>query len=89
MEHIYCGSAKERTFENGSVINVSLTLNGMAELFEKYGFTTESGKKIIKLKIGRRREVGKYGETHTVEIDTWKPGQEQAPSAKDDDGVPW
>jgi len=71
---IYCGSGKEKTFNGGgSIIEVSLTLDGIAELFKQYGFTTKAGKKIIKLKIGKRREIGNYGETHTVEIDTFKP----------------
>ena len=82
-DKIYCGSAKEKTFQDGgSIIEVNLTLDGMNDLFKQYGFTTDKGKKIIKLKIGKRREVGQYGETHTVEINTWKPdpqGDKPAP----------
>jgi len=84
-EKIYCGSAKEKTFnDGGSILEVSLTLDGMSDLFKLYGFTTNGGKKIIKLKIGRRREAGKYGETHTVEVDTWKPdpGRASAPAGQ-------
>lgn len=92
-DHIYVGSAKEKTFQDGgSILEVSLTLDGMAEYFKAYGFTASSGKKIIKLKIGRRREVGKYGETHTVEVDTWKPEQtrQSVPTVKQDqDDIPF
>ena len=90
-EHIYCGSGKEKFFpDGGSVIQVSLTLNDLKAHFDAYGFTADSGKKILKLKIGKRREVGKYGETHTVEVDTWKPdsARSAAPTTtppKDDD----
>lgn len=75
MEKIYCGSAKEVTFnDGGSVINVSLEMDKLEEYFKEFGFTsTTSGKRFLKLKIGRRRETGRFGETHTVEVDTWKP----------------
>lgn len=92
-DRIYVGSGKEKTFpDGGSSISVSLTLDGIKEYFEKYGFTTEKGKHILKLKIGRRREVGKYGETHTVEVDTWKPEQtrQSVPTVKQDqDDIPF
>ena len=91
-DKIYCGSAKEKTFDGGgSVISVSLTMDGLSDHFKNYVFTTNGGKKIIKLKISKRREVGAYGETHTVEIDTWKPdpnhaaGPAQKPAPADDD----
>ena len=92
-EKIYVGSAKEKTFnDGGSVIEVSLTLDGMADYFKAYGFTANSGKKIIKLKISKRRSVGQYGETHTVEVDTWKPDANRAQSpasSTDDDDTPF
>jgi hypothetical protein len=73
-EHIYCGSGKEKIFDNGgSIISVSLDMDDIRKHWADYGFTTTSGKQILKLKIGKRREEGRYGETHTVEIDTWKP----------------
>lgn len=71
-EHIYCGSGKEKKFDN-EILSLSINLSELLAQFLEHGFTTEAGKKIIKLKVGRRRDVGKYGETHTVEIDTWKP----------------
>lgn len=74
---IYVGSGKEHRFlDGGSSISVSLDLNGMSQLFRQYGFTTQNGRKIIKLKISQRRQVGQYGETHTVTVDTWKPDQQ-------------
>ncbi len=93
IEKIYVGSAKEKTFsDGGSVIEVSLTLDGMADHFKAYGFTANSGKKIIKLKISKRRSVGQYGETHTVEVDTWKPDANRSTattSSADDDETPF
>ena len=73
-DHIYCGSGKERVFENGgNVLTVTLNIDEILAQYDAYGFTTNTGKRTIKVKISRRREVGQYGETHTVEIDTWKP----------------
>lgn len=75
-EKIYVGSGKEKVFDGGgSVISVHLTLNDMGKYFEEYGYTASNGDKRIKLKIGSRREIGNYGESHTVELDTWKPDQ--------------
>ncbi len=81
MNKIYCGSAKEKTFnDGGSILNVSLNLDDIENAFGEYGFTTQAGKRIIKVKIGKRRSEGAYGETHTVEVDTWKPNQQQSTS---------
>lgn len=74
-EKIYCGSGKEKIWDDGgSSINVSLNMEIIRQNWGKFGFTTDAGKQILKLKINRRKSPGNYGETHTVEIDTWKAG---------------
>ena len=79
-ERFYCGSAKARDTQYGEQLTVSVDLTECTRLFADYGYITKDGKKhYITLKINRRREVGKYGETHTVEVDTWKPEQKQTP----------
>lgn len=82
-DHIYVGSGKERTFDNGgSVVTVTVDIAKLLLAFKDYGFSTESGKQYIKLKVGARREVDQYGNTHSVEVDTWKPnGQGSAQTA--------
>jgi len=82
MDKIYCGSATEKKFDNGGeILKVSLDFQALLNGFAEWGYLTKDGKKKMTLKISRRREVGKYGETHTVEIDTFKPTKqvEQAP----------
>lgn len=75
-DHIYCGSGKEKTFDDGGhILTVTLNIDEILAQYDAYGFTTDRGKRTIKVKIGRRKSVGQYGETHTVEIDTWKPSQ--------------
>ena len=73
-EHIYVGSGKEKIFgDGGSVINVSLEMDKIRQFWGQYGFTADSGKQYLKIKISKKREPDQYGKTHTVEIDTWKP----------------
>ena len=41
-DKIYIGSGREKTFDNGgSIINITIGLDGIKEYFEKYGFTTD------------------------------------------------
>ncbi len=73
-EKIYVGSGKLKVFNNGgSIIDIALTLDGIGAYFEKYGFTTKNGKKMIRLVLSERREADKFGNTHTLTINTWKP----------------
>ena len=73
-DHIYCGSGKDKEFaDGGHLLTVTLNIDEILAQYDAYGFTTNAGKRTIKVKIGRRKTVGQYGETHTVEIDTWKP----------------
>ena len=77
---IYCGTGKEKVFsDGGSVINVTLSLDGMKQWFEEYGFTTDAGKKKLGLVVQRRREPDQYGHTHNLMINTYKPEQSHRP----------
>lgn len=78
-EKIYIGNAKKKTFQDGgSIINIMLDLDGMGEHFKDYGFTTDQGRKKIKLILSKRREVDQYGNEYYVTVDTWKPDQQQS-----------
>lgn len=91
-EKIYIGSGKEKTFDNGgSIINITIGLDGIKEYFEQYGFTTDQGKKKLKLIVSKRREIDQYGNSHYVTVDTWKPEQQQAPPPADkfEDDIPF
>lgn len=80
IDKIYIGSGREKTFDNGgSVINLTISLDGIAQYFKDYGFTTDQGKKKLKLVVQKRREIDQYGNSHYVTVDTWKPEQQQAP----------
>jgi hypothetical protein len=76
MEKIYCGSAKARDTQYGEELTVSVNLTECTKWFKDYGYISKDGEKhFITLKINRRKEPGKYGETHSVTVDTWKPGE--------------
>jgi hypothetical protein len=71
-------SAKAKTFNNGgSVINVGIKVEDLADFVRKH--KNERG--YINLVIAERREVGQYGDTHSVYLDTYQPGprSEEAP----------
>lgn len=72
-DKLYCGSAKARDTQYGEQLTVSIDLTECTKQFADYGYISKTDKHFITLKVSRRKEVGKYGETHTVEIDTWKP----------------
>jgi len=73
-ERIYVGSGKERTFDGGgSIVTISVDVDKLIDACKDYGYTPDSGKRYIKLKVNQRRETDQYGNTHSVEVDTWKP----------------
>ena len=71
-QKIYCGSGKE--FGQYGTINCSICLNDIPKEFWNKG---NNGKTYLPIKINRKREVDQYGKTHSVEVDTWKPTQQQ------------
>ena len=77
---IYCGSGKEITFQTGgSIISITLDIETLQRFFKEHGFTTQQGKKKMKMNVSKRIETDQYGNTHSVSIDTWKPEPTQFP----------
>jgi hypothetical protein len=75
-DKIYVGSGKEVFFNDGnSIVSVSIDLEALyAASKAGHGFQSKNtGKKYIKLNLSTRRETGKFGETHSLTVDTWKP----------------
>jgi hypothetical protein len=70
-EKIFCGNGKEKF--DGDMISVTLNVDELAKSFKDYGFTTDAGKRMIKVNVCKGRNVDQYGNTHYVTIDTWKP----------------
>lgn len=74
-DKIFCGSGKKREFQNGgSITKIKVDLNVLQQCFDEYGFNTESGKRLMTLNVSTlRNSPDQYGNTHSVDIDTWKP----------------
>jgi hypothetical protein len=70
-QKIYCGSGKE--FGQYGAVNVSICLSDLP----KEHINDFNGKKYIKLIINKKREADQFGKTHSVEVNTWKPDQQQ------------
>lgn len=63
-------SAKAKHFDNGgSVINVGIKVEDLADFCRKY--KNERG--YLNLVIQERREPGQYGDTHSICLDTYQP----------------
>lgn len=72
---IYIGFAKQIEFSNGgNVIKITLNENDLKKLQENL----VDGK--VRLQQTKRKEADKWGNTHSLEIDTWKPTQKSQPA---------
>ncbi len=69
-EKIYLkSSAKEKIFPNGgSVLNIGIKAEELIQFIQAH--TNERG--YLNLNISKRNEVGQYGDTHSISLDTWK-----------------
>ena len=80
VEKIYIGTGTEKVFKDGSsLINITLSLDGLKDHFENYGFTTQQGKKKLGITVSRRKEPDQYGHTHKVILNTFKPEEQHRP----------
>jgi hypothetical protein len=60
------GSAKERVFGDGnSLLNISVNVDELASLPNVKGY--------VNITVSKRREVDKYGNTHSLMLNEYKP----------------
>ncbi len=89
-DRIYCGKGKQGKY--GVKLNICLD-----DIPAEHTTTGKNGKRYARLELKESRKPDDYGNTHYVEVDTWKPdGQrrESAPSgskpaAPPDDELPF
>jgi hypothetical protein len=61
-------SAKEKTFASGgSILNLGIKVADLLEFAQRHA--NERG--YLNLCVQSRRELGKFGDTHSVTLDTW------------------
>ena len=72
-------SAKEIHFDSGrSMLKLSFRSEDLLAFVKLH----TNAKGYINLNVSKRREVGQYGDTHSIVLDTWQPGQQRsAPSS--------
>ena len=73
---IFCGRGKR--FGQYNAISLSICLD---DLPSEYITTGKNGKRYIKLNVNEKREADEWGNTHSVEVDTWKPDNRPAQQA--------
>ena len=63
--------AKEFTFPNtgGTIINIGVRAEELIAFAHQHG----NPRGYVNLTISKRREVGQYGQTHSVYLDTYEP----------------
>lgn len=69
---LYCGSGK--VVGQYGIISMSVCLD---ELPQEYITTAKNGKRYINIKCVPKKEEDKFGKTHYLEIDTWKPNSQK------------
>jgi hypothetical protein len=80
-------SAKEKTFASGgSILNLGFKVSDLVEFAQLHA----NDRGYLNLCVQSRREVGKFGDTHSVTLDTWvaKP-KDGGPSAVDTSDIPF
>ena len=70
QEPIYVGNGIEKF--NGNLIEISVCLRDVEK--HKYDF---KGKNYVKLKVSKKKQVDEYGKTHSVQVNLWKPKEEE------------
>jgi len=74
-------SAKKKIFPNGgSLINIGVKATDLTEFIAQH--TNERG--YVNLTVKKRREEGRYGDTHSVTLDTWVATPKAAPINESD-----
>ena len=63
-------TARLKTFSNGgSLIHIGVTGDALRAFIDEH----ENERGYLNLSIQSRREIGPYGDTHSVSLDTWEP----------------
>jgi hypothetical protein len=62
-------SAKARQTQFGEVLNIGIKADDLAEFCQQH--TNARG--YVNLTISKRRDIGQYGDTHSVYLDTYEP----------------
>jgi len=75
METIYINGIKIKEVETkyGTLLKLGINVDKFVSEMEKH----KNEKGYVNLNVNKRKEVGQYGDTHSVSLDTWKPEKEE------------
>jgi hypothetical protein len=79
---IYAGSGRMKDGEYGQQLMVGICLD---DIPQEHISTDGKGRRWVNVIVANRKEPGKYGETHTVKVNTWKPDK-PGPTQNDSGG---
>lgn len=98
-DKIYVGNGKTKTTQYGDLLSVTLDLDTLVREFDNHGFLSGKGEKKIKVTILKKKEIGEYGDTHYLTLDTWHPSSYvppglgkpvfETPDIKDGEDIPF
>lgn len=84
-EKIYCGSGREKFDGNLVSININLT-----KIPKEWIKKDDKGQFFVRLNVWRRKNgVDEYGNSHSVEVDTFVPDKSNKAPAKSKDDLPF
>lgn len=69
----YVPKCSAKSVADGRILKLSFKAKELVEFAHQH--VNERG--YLNLCVSERRELGQFGDTHTVWLDTWKPGQNQ------------
>jgi len=78
-DKIYCG--KGRAFGNYGQVGLSICID---DIPTEYIDTGKNGKRYVRVNVSAKKEKDKYGYTHAVTVDTWRPSQNTTGAPKPD-----
>jgi len=73
-------TVKTREGRFGEEFRIGFNVAKMREFIDLH----ENATGYVNLQMTKRRDVGKFGETHTVTLDTWSPTPRTEPPSADD-----
>ena len=76
-------TAKERAGRFGQEFKISFNADKMIAFITAH----KNAKGYVNLEMRKRREVGKFGDTHSVTLDTWEPRMSQSRQPVDADDI--
>ena len=83
QDTIFCGSGKAIQTQYGELLKLSIGPKDLETITQNV-----NEKWWINLVVKKRKEVGKYGETHSICVDTWKPEKQDQVAEAPADGWP-